>query len=124
MQLAIGDVVRDRSDMTLGTVAGAADQADGSVVVIQLSGGELRQVQRYDLELVGRRPESKTAGGSVASWGVHGLAFTAATLGGGAELASGGGWLLAFLVGLGSSSAVMTAVQAVQRMAAPRRIHV
>ncbi|MGW2371997.1 hypothetical protein [Kitasatospora sp. NPDC001683] len=124
MQLAIGDVVRDRSDMALGTVAGAAEQADGSVVVIQLSGGELRQVRRYDLELVGRRPESESDGGSVASWGVRGVAFAVATVGGGAELASGGGWLLAFLVGLGSSSAVMTAFQAVQRMAVPRRIHV
>ncbi|MFJ4191634.1 hypothetical protein [Kitasatospora sp. NPDC089509] len=108
----------------LGTVAGAADQADGGVVVIHLSGGDLRQVQRYDLELVGRRPEPTTAGGSVASWGVHSVAFVVATLGGGAELASGGGWLLAFLVGLGASSAVMTAFQVVQRMAAPRRIHV
>ncbi|MFF2144458.1 hypothetical protein [Kitasatospora sp. NPDC058190] len=124
MRLAIGDVVRDRSDMALGAVAGAAEQADGSVVVIQLSGGELRQVRRYDLELVGRRPESEPDGGSVASWGVRGVAFVVATLGGGAELASGGGWLLSFLVGLGSSSAVTAAFQAVQRMAAPRRIHV
>ncbi|MER7849293.1 hypothetical protein ABTZ03_35745 [Kitasatospora sp. NPDC096077] len=56
--------------------------------------------------------------------GVHSVAFVAATLGGGAEPASGGGWPLAFLVGLGASSAVMAAFQVVQRMAAPRRIHV
>lgn len=124
MQIAIGDVVRDRTDMALGAVTGVASLADGSVVVIQLSGGELRQVRHYDLEIVGRGPEPRTAIRGVLSFVVLAVSFIAAVLAGDAEMASGGSLMLAVLAAFGSSTAVMTAVQIIQRVADPRRIRV
>lgn len=124
MQIAIGDVVRDRSDMALGTVTGVASLVGGSVVVIQLSGGELRQVQHYDLEVVGRGPEPKTVARGVVSFVVLAVSFVAAVLVGNAEMASGGSLLLAVLAAFGSSTAIVTAVQIIQRVADPRRIRV
>ncbi|MDH6119314.1 hypothetical protein [Kitasatospora sp. GAS204B] len=124
MQIAIGDVVRDRSDMALGTVTGVARQAGGSVVVIQVSGGELRQVRHYDLEVVARGPEPKTVARGVVACIVLAVSFVAGALAGDAEMASGGSLLLAILAAFGSSTAVMTAVQIIQRVADPRRISV
>ncbi|MDH6111538.1 hypothetical protein P3T36_004692 [Kitasatospora sp. MAP12-15] len=124
MELALGDVVLDRSDLALGMVAGVASQADGNMVVLQLSGGELRPVSQYHLELVGRRPAPTTAARSLATWSVLGVATTAAAVGFSTKAAAGGGWLPALLIGFGSASVVMTSFRFLQRMTAPRRIRV
>ncbi|MFD3885038.1 hypothetical protein [Streptomyces microflavus] len=55
MKLAIGDVVRDRSDLTLGTMAGVTVRNGTSVVALCVSGGALRLSAPHDLEFVARR---------------------------------------------------------------------
>ncbi|MDH6127419.1 hypothetical protein [Kitasatospora sp. GP82] len=123
MQLAIGDVVRDRTDMELATVAGVAGQVgDDNLVVLQLSGGELRRVKPYDLEVVGRRPKMTTTGRSLVALACMGIAVIAGLLG--CQAASRGGWLLSVLTGFGSYSAVMALLQLYLRITGPRRIRI
>ncbi|MFI9269796.1 hypothetical protein ACIGXM_03620 [Kitasatospora sp. NPDC052896] len=124
MQLAIDDVVRDRSDMTLGTVAGIANQAGDTLVVVQLSDGELRRISPVDLDVVGRCSRPASAARNLVTVAVMLVAVLAAVVGCGAEMGTGGGWLLAVLTGLGAASAVMGAFQLCLRMTAPRRIRV
>ncbi|WP_354642905.1 hypothetical protein [Kitasatospora camelliae] len=122
MQISIGDVVRDRADQALGTVAGVASRSDGNVLVVQLSGGGLRNVAPYDLEVVARRAAPMTACRSIAISAAVLIAIMAAFLGAQAERTLGAGWLLTLMVSLGSSTTVIAAFQMLLRMTGPRRI--
>jgi len=122
MQLSIGDVVRDRADQALGTVAGVANRSHGNAVVVQLSGGGLRDVAPYDLEIVARRAAPMTAGRSLATSVAVLAAVIAAFLGAQAERTLGASWLLTLMVSLGSALTVISAFQMFLRMTGPRRI--
>lgn len=124
MQLAIGDVVRDRSDFALGTVAGIASQSSGNLVALQLSGGAVRLVEPDDLDLVARYAKPTTTGRSVMTLAVLVVAVLAAYVGCRSALNLGADWPLAFLMGLGYHTAVMTAFQWWLRLTGPRRFRV
>lgn len=51
MHLAVGDVVRDRTDQALGTVAGLASHPDGPLVAFQVS-SDLHLADPGELDLV------------------------------------------------------------------------
>jgi hypothetical protein len=121
LYLAIGDVVRDRMDMQLGTVIGKA--AEGSVA-LQMSGGAARLISPYDLALVARRkPPTSTRRGVVGLVTLV-IGFFAAYISGNSVQALGGSWLLMFFAAIGSFSVVATVFGWVVRLADPRRFRV
>lgn len=67
MYLAIGDVVRIRSDQTLGTVAGITSSATGAMVHIDLGQGAIRVARPTDLERVMKCYRPMTTGRHVAT---------------------------------------------------------
>ncbi|MHC0431481.1 hypothetical protein ACX6XY_14985 [Streptomyces sp. O3] len=83
MQIAIGDVVRIRSDKELGTVAGvAAHRAAGSVVDVQMNGQTLRTVRPSEIEIVARTFRPMTGGRSLLTLLFFALGFGAAVVNG------------------------------------------
>ncbi|OIJ96496.1 hypothetical protein BIV25_18225 [Streptomyces sp. MUSC 14] len=77
MLLAIGDVVRIRSDKSLGTVVGVATHDSGNVVDIQVNDLVFRPVRPANIELVARGFKPMTSGRAVATllFFVLGIAF-------------------------------------------------
>lgn len=67
MLLAIGDVVRIRRSMALGTVAGIASHRVGNVVDVQMNGNTLLPMRPQDIELVARGFKPMTTGRAVAT---------------------------------------------------------
>ncbi|MCX5423643.1 hypothetical protein [Streptomyces sp. NBC_00078] len=67
MLLAIGDVVRIRSNKALGTVAGIASHRAGNLVDVQMNGNTLRPVRPQDIELVARGFKPMTTGRAIAT---------------------------------------------------------
>ncbi|MDJ0461499.1 hypothetical protein [Streptomyces sp. H27-C3] len=125
MKIAIGDVVRDRSTMAIGTVAGHAAQDDGEILVaLRLSGGAVHLAEPEFLDVVARCSRLMATDRLLATRCVLALAVLAAICGFRAAQELGGGWLLMFLAGLGSYSAVMTAYQWCLRLTGPRAFHV
>ncbi|MEU7291754.1 hypothetical protein AB0A76_00895 [Streptomyces exfoliatus] len=124
MQLAIGDVVRDRGDMALATVAGLATNAEGNLVALQLSGGGVRLTAPYDLDLVARYSHPTTAARTIRTVIALLVSVAAAVIGWQAAQESGVEWPMAFLTGLGSYTAVKLAFQLGLRLTGPRRFRV
>ncbi|WP_338677563.1 hypothetical protein V1460_34760 [Streptomyces sp. SCSIO 30461] len=124
MQLAIGDVVRDRSDMALATVAGLTTSAEGNLVALRLSGGGVRLAAPYDLDLVARYSRPPTAAHTVVSVLALVVALATAVVGWRSAWALGADWPLAFLTGLGCCTAVKLTFQSWVRLTGPRRFRV
>jgi hypothetical protein len=125
MHLAIGDVVRDLEDMSLGSVVGIADDPSAArYLVLQLSGGELRRAWPHSVELVGRASNVLTTNQFVSMLVCMGLGLSAALCGYAVEQGSGGGLPASILTGLGLYSAVMTTFRLILRLTGPRRIRV
>jgi hypothetical protein len=123
MRFAIGDVVRDRSDQVLGTVAGVASHPDGPLVAVQVS-EDLRLAEAEDLDLVARASgRGVPAGTALTIFG-----YTIASLLGYVATHSarelGADWTLSLLAGLGGFAAVTSAMRWALRLAGPRRFHV
>lgn len=124
MHLALGDVVRDRTDMALGTVVGVATQAGVSSlsrVAVHVPGGSVRLSDPYDLEIVARH-----AGPATARRGLTALVVlaVAAVLGCLYARTAGADWLLMFLAGLGAFAAVTATYHLAVRLTGPRRFRV
>ncbi|WP_327736262.1 hypothetical protein OG749_23305 [Streptomyces nojiriensis] len=124
MQLAIGDVVRDRADMALATVAGMTAHAEGNLVALQLSGGGVRLTPAYGLDLVARHSRPPSAAHTVVSVLVIVVALAAAVIGWHSAQELGAGWPLAFLTGFGCCTGVKLAYDSWVRLTGPRRFHV
>lgn len=127
MHLALGDVVRDRTDMALGTVVGVATQAGAgglSRVAVHVAGSSVRLSDPYDLDIVARHTRPETARRGVAALVVLALAVLAAVLGCLYALAADADWLLMFLAGLGAFAAVTATYHLGVRLTGPRRFRV
>ncbi|MFF1419355.1 hypothetical protein [Streptomyces sp. NPDC058280] len=127
MHLALGDVVRDRTDMALGTVVGVATQAGVSSlsrVAVHVPGGSVRLSDPYDLEIVARHTRPATARRALAALVVLALAVLAAVLGCLYAQSTGADWLLMFLAGLGAFAAVTATYNLGVRLTGPRRFRV
>lgn len=124
MRLAIGDVVRDRNDLALGTVAGVTSHPGGSLVAVYLPEDAVRLCAPSDLDVVARYARPTTTRDGVIGLVVVILGLLAAYLGSDAAWEQGAGWLLALLSGLGAWTAVMTAYQWALRLNGPRRLRV
>lgn len=124
MQLAIGDVVRDRADMALATVAGMTTNAEGNLVALQLSGGGVRLTAPYDLDLVARYSQPPSAARTVVTVLALALAVAAAVIGWRSAQELGAGWPLAFLTGLGCCTTVKLTFKSWARLTGPRRFRV
>ena len=124
MQLAIGDVVRDRGDMALATVAGLTTNVEGNLVALQLSGGGVRLTAPYDLDVVARYATPPTAGRTVVTVIALVASLIAAVIGWHSAQELGADWPLALLTALGSCTAVKLAFQSWARLTGPRRFRV
>lgn len=127
MHLALGDVVRDRTDMALGTVVGVAAQAGVSSlsrVAVHVPGSPVRLSDPYDLDLVARHTRPATARRGLAALVVLALALLAAVLGCLYARAAGADWLLMFLASLGAFAAVTATYHLGVRLTGPRRFRV
>lgn len=123
MQLAIGDVVRDRNS-DLGVVTGFADEPAGLQVVVQFSGGELRSVWAYNVQVVARAAKALSSGRAFALLAVGILSCIATYIGIAAEAKLGAGPLMLLLTGSGAGTFVMAAGRLVLRMFEPRRTRI
>lgn len=124
MRLAIGDVVRHRGDMALGTVAGVASHDRGNLVLVNVSGEGIRLSHPDALDVVAQRPApTSTARGVVALLALV-LAVAATVIACRSAAEQGADWLLTVLAGLGGYTAVASAYQWALRLAGPRRFRV
>ncbi|MBZ4321473.1 hypothetical protein [Streptomyces huiliensis] len=123
IKLSIGDVVRDRGSMTLGTVSGIAAQPTGNLVALQVTGG-VRLVEPEDVEVVARRSEPMTTGQAVVAGTVFVLALLVAYLGGNTVRGLGADWLVVGLTSLGGYMAVSYLYGFARRLVRPRRFRI
>ncbi|WP_335971617.1 hypothetical protein [Streptomyces sp. CA2R106] len=123
MHLAVGDVVRDRTDQALGTVAGLARHPDGPLVAFQVA-SELHIADPGDLDLVARAAVRATPRRNAARATGYVLAVLFAFVAGHSAREVGADWLLTFLAGVGGFSAVTTAVRWSARLVSPRRFRI
>ncbi|MGP8300186.1 hypothetical protein ACTPOK_20095 [Streptomyces inhibens] len=125
MKLAIGDVVRDRSNMELGAVAGLTAAPDGgNLVALQMSGGGIRVAESYDLDLVARRSRPMTTGQNVMASVVFVAALAAAVFGFCSAQELGADWMLTLLASVGSYTAVTSTFHWWMHLTGPRRFRV
>lgn len=123
MRLAIGDVVRDRGDQVLGTVAGLASHPHGPLVAVQIS-DDLRLAEPEDLVLVARASgQAVPAGAALTVFGytIASLLAYAATH---SARELGADWTLSVLAGLGGFAVITTAMRWALRLAGPRRFRI
>ncbi|MHC0432024.1 hypothetical protein ACX6XY_17825 [Streptomyces sp. O3] len=106
MLLAIGDVVRIRSDKTLGTVAGVAQHRGGNVIDVQLNGNTLRPVRPADVEVVARGFKTMTGARAVVTLLVFVLGFVAAYVNARYAAGLGANWSFLFFVAFVSFTSV------------------
>ncbi|WP_329367131.1 hypothetical protein OG896_19510 [Streptomyces sp. NBC_00669] len=123
MHLAIGDVVRDRTDQALGTVAGLASHTDGPLVAFQVA-SDLHLAEPGDLDLVARATVPATRRRNAARMVGYVLAVLFAFVAGHSAREVGTDWLLTALAGVGGFSAATTVVRWSARLASPRRFRV
>ncbi|WP_255954602.1 hypothetical protein [Streptomyces odontomachi] len=124
MQLALGDVVRDRTDLALGTVAGVANHPGGSLVAVCLPGDAVRLCPPSDLDVVARYARPVTTRQGVIALGVILLGFVGAYVGSDCASELGASWPLVVMSGLGGYTAVTTAYEWALRLTGPRRFRV
>jgi hypothetical protein len=126
MYLAIGDVVRDRTDLALGTVAGAAKNLDGTAVAVLVPGEtSVRLCHPGDVEVVARYARPATARQGTIALVALLLGTVAAYFCAASAQGLGASWPLMCAASLGGFTAVMTAYQWITRLAeGPRRFRV
>ncbi|KKD04304.1 hypothetical protein [Streptomyces sp. WM6386] len=122
MLLAIGDVVRVRSDKALGTVAGVAAHHSGNVVDVQLNGNTLRPVHPADIELVARATKPMTTGRALATLLFLVLGIAAAVVNGHYVRDLGASWALTVFVAFTSVTSLAGGL--VNVFNRPRRVRV
>ncbi|MGW6456287.1 hypothetical protein ACWF94_10235 [Streptomyces sp. NPDC055078] len=122
MRLAIGDVVRNRSDMEIGTVAGLEFKT--GLVAMRLSGGMTRFASPRDLEIVRRCSQPMTTRHRVAALLVIGIALVAAYIAAHSVQILGGSLLLMSMAALGAYTMLDYAYAWVLRWTGPRRFSV
>jgi hypothetical protein len=122
MLLAIGDVVRVRSDKALGTVAGVAAHRSGNVVDVQLNGNTLRPVRPADIELVARAYKPMTTGRAIATLLFLVLGIATAAINGHYVRDLGASWALVVFVAFTSLTSVAGGL--INLFNRPRRVHV
>jgi hypothetical protein len=123
MRLAVGDGVRDRSDMAIGTVA-SLDSYNTRLVVVSVPGGTLRVTSGRDLELVRLCSPPMTsmhrlvamlivvAGVFVAYVAAHSVSML------------GGSWLLMYMAALGAYMTFEIGYRVAVRSTGPQRFRV
>lgn len=121
MRLTIGDVVRDRGDRTLGTVAGFAVHPDGPLVAVRVL-DEIHLSEPDDLDLVARAAVPAVAGDRQLTTFGYGVAALLAYVALRSARELGADWVLSLLAGLGAFTAVTTAVKCGLRLLRPRRL--
>lgn len=124
MRLAIGDVVRDQTDLALGTVAGVTNHSGGSLVAVCLPGDAVRLCRPGDLDVVARHVRPTTTRRGVIALGVLIVAFLGAYVGSEWAWTLGADWPLILISGLGGYTAIATAYQWALRLTGPRRFRV
>jgi hypothetical protein len=122
MRLAIGDVVRDRTDSAIGTVAGLAAHPDGPLVAFQVS-DDLRLAEPGDLDVIAR-VASPAAGTNAVRAAGYLVAVLDAYVAAHSAHALGADWALTALSGAGGYSAITCAVRWLLSLANPRRFRV
>ncbi len=123
MRLAIGDVVRDRTDMALGTVARIDINADRRVVV-NISGGLSRPVPADDLEIVSRHTRPATNRFHVVAISFFLIALLAAYIAGHSVQSLGGSWLLTLMASVGAYELFESGFRCYRRLTGPRRFRI
>ncbi|QLE73969.1 hypothetical protein FGW37_22430 [Streptomyces rectiverticillatus] len=124
MKLAIGDVVRGRHDVALGTVAGINEHTDGRLVVVWMPGGGFRLLEPSALSVVARCSAPSTPVRSVLALLVLAVALFAGFVSSRSVGELGADWLLILLAGLGGCTAVVIPYQCLLRLTGPRRFRV
>ncbi|MFE2489553.1 hypothetical protein ACFXGR_41130 [Streptomyces mirabilis] len=124
MKLAIGDVVRDHSDMALGTVVGVADHIDGKLVAFYVSGNAVRLSGSDGLDVVARYARPATKVRRVLTRITFVIALLAAFISGHSVQELGADWRLTLVASLGGYVAVAIAHYWGGRLASPRRFRV
>ncbi|MBA2945112.1 hypothetical protein [Streptomyces himalayensis] len=122
MLLAIGDVVRVRSDKSLGTVAGVAAHRSGNVVDLQMNGNILRPVRPADIEVVARGFKPMTSGRALATLLFLVLGIAAAVANGHYVRDLGANWATVVFVSFTSLTTVTGGLMNVFNR--PRRVRV
>jgi hypothetical protein len=122
MYLAIGDVVRDRRDLVLCTVA-RIDINEGRVV-LSVPGGFPRPAAADDLEIVSRysRPATKRLRFMAVFLFLVGL--LAAYIAGYSVQLLDGNWLLTLMASLGAYQPFEAAFRLYRRLTGPRRYRI
>jgi hypothetical protein len=121
MHLTIGDIVRDRGDRTLGTVAGFAVHPDGPLVAVRVA-DDLHLSEPGDLDLVGRAAAPAIAGDRALTVFGRGVATLLGYVAVHSAHDLGADWVLSLLAGVGAYAAVTAAVRCALRLIRPRRL--
>ncbi|MGW1287773.1 hypothetical protein ACWD4N_29795 [Streptomyces sp. NPDC002586] len=122
MLLAIGDVVRIRSDKALGTVAGVASHRAGNLVDVQMNSNFLRPVRPQDIELVARGFKPMTTSRAVATLLYFVLGIAAAVADSVYVRHLGANWSVVTFVAVTSFTAVTSGL--INLFNRPRRVRI
>ncbi|MCT9092614.1 hypothetical protein N4G70_27645 [Streptomyces sp. ASQP_92] len=123
MRLAVGDVVRDRRDLVMGTVIGL-DSGNSRLVVVQVPGQTVRVLPGRDLEIVRRYTRPRSTKHRVVALAVVVGALTAAYVAAHSVQLLGGSWLLMVAAALGTYTGLDTVYSLGVRLAGSRRTRV
>jgi len=123
MRLAIGDVVRDRTDLVIGTVV-RIDHNAARRVLVNVPGGYYRPVAVTDLEILRRYSKPPTVKLRLAAVVVLVIALLTAYVAGHSVQLLGGSWLLTFMAALGGYQVHEIAFRLGRRLTGPRRFRV
>lgn len=123
MRLAIGDVVRDRTDMVMGTIARIDINAARSVLM-NVPGGFPRAVAVTDLEIVSRYSKRPTSKLRLAAVFTLVIALLTAYIAAHSVQSLGGSWLLMAMAALGGYQMHEIAFRLARRLTGPRRFRV
>ncbi|MFE4856107.1 hypothetical protein [Streptomyces sp. NPDC056670] len=123
MRLAIGDVVRDRRDLVMGTVIGL-DSGNSRLVVMHVPGQAVRVLPGQDLEIIRRYARPRTTRHRMVALAVVVGAVIAAYVAAHSVELLGGSWLLMGAAALGAYSGLDTVYRLGVRLAGTRRTRV
>lgn len=126
MHLALGDVVRDRTHMVIGTVARIDTNETNETrrVVVSVPGSVPRPVAVGDLEIVRRYSHPPTSRLRLMAVFFLLVALLAAYIAGSAVRTLGGNWPLTVLAGLGAFNFFQSGFRWYRRLTGPRRYRV
>lgn len=123
MRLAIGDVVRDRTDMVIGTVA-RIEINEARRVLVNVPGSFPRPVSAKDLEIVSRYTQPATARLRLMAVFVFLVALLTSYVAGHSVRLLGGDWLLTFMAALGAYEIYEIAFRWARRLTGARRFRI